>query len=78
LDLEKIVFVFVILLLTCSVFVTAGGDGIVNVYDARKFEKLNSFVSPGVSAIAVSQTGLLAVAHGKKISVCFRYFEFLL
>ena len=50
--------------------VTAGADGQVKVWDARKLQAMHAYFSHApVECLDISQRGLLAVGYGRNIQV---------
>lgn len=52
--------------------VTAGNDGLVKIWDIRKYHMLHSYRPPKIPSIVdVSQRGLLAIAFNNQVHVNF-------
>ena len=50
--------------------VTAGADGQVKVWDARKFQATHAYFSHApAECLDISQRGLLAVGYGRNVQV---------
>ena len=51
--------------------VTAGADGQVKVWDARKLQPMHAYFSRApAECLDISQRGLLAVGYGRNVQVC--------
>lgn len=51
--------------------VTAGFDSMVKVWDVRTFKPMHAYRSPAPPAwLDISQRGMLAVGHGRRVQVC--------